>query len=256
MIANAMRFGAGAALAALVFLSWREPVERCWPLDTNPGAWACVGNARPDAAVRPVEAAPARGAAEAELTDGFRRAVLEAAGERLPTPNARLPLPTWLPAGVLGWEAEIHEAAARVDLDPLALAILVSIECPSGNQNCRSHIEPPAVGLTQFMPGTAAAVEQRSGLPCSDRADGVTSLRCGAYHLVELLSMCSALWAEGREANALACAGTGYSAGAGYIPAFRRHVLAGGDPRTAPIPAETRLWVSKALDMWRRAGRN
>ena len=263
MLANAMRFGAGAALAALVFLSWREPVERCWPLDTNPGAWACVGNARPDAAVRPVEAAPARGAAEAELTDGFRRAVLEAAGERLPTPNARLPLPTWLPAGVLGWEAEIHEAAARVDLDPLALAILVSIECPSGNPRCLSSVG--ARGLTQVMPKTARHIQDATGLPCADNPfDGATSLRCGAWYLRECMRLGSALWAPGREAETIGAAGIGYNAGPGRIAGVVAHVKGGGAACAAPPPDDFSLenwqqplsWCRQALDMWRRAGRN
>jgi len=260
MNAGALRFGAGAAFAALILLSMRPPMERCWPLDNNPGAWACVGAARPPGGAKAAELAPSGGRASDALTDDFRQAVLRAAEyvapeDRAPTPNPRTPLPTWLPAGVLRWEAEIHEAAGRVNLDPLALAILVSIECPSGNPLCSSHIVPPAVGLSQFMSGTAAAVAQRSGLPCENRTDPVTSLRCGAYHLVELMRMCSALWSEGREANALACAGTGYSAGPGYIPAMRAHVQAGGDPRTAPIPAETRRWVTSALEMWRKAGR-
>lgn len=244
MIGGAVRAGVWAAFGALIVMLMRAPVEVCRPMPG--GGIMCTGRARPPAGSLPVaEAAPLDRAAAVE-------AII---ADPLPTRRSFVPLPTWLPSGVLGWEAEIHEAAGRVGLDPLALAILVSIECPSGNPLCSSHIVPPAVGLTQFMPGTAAAVAQRSGLPCEDRTDPVTSLRCGAYHLVELMSMCSALWADGREANALACAGTGYSAGPGYIPAIRAHVQAGGDPRTAPIPAETRRWVTSALDMWRKAGR-
>lgn len=244
----------GVAVFALAFVRLTAVqgggLTNCVALTGHPGAVVCNGR------VLAAEAAtvPTGGQAAGELTDAFRKAVTGAAAPR-PTANPQEPLPTWLPVGVLAWEDEIREASARVQLDPLALAILVAIECQSGNPGCRSHIDPPAVGLAQFMSGTAAAVEQRSGLPCSDRTDGPTSLRCGAYHLVELLSMCGALWRQDAEGDALACAGTGYSAGAGYIPAMKAHVRAGGDPRTAPIPAETRLWVSKALDMWRRAGR-
>ncbi len=170
-----------------------------------------------------------------------------------PTANVRLPLPTWLPAGVLRWEAEIHAAAAEAGLDPLALAILVSIECPSGNPNCGSYAG--AVGLSQFMPGTADAVGQRSGIPCWNRTDPAVSLRCGAYHFVELLSMCGAVWQDGRESPALACAGAGYNAGPGYIPAMVRHIQAGGSLRAAPVPGQTQDWINMALDRWAQGGR-
>lgn len=240
-------FAAGVAAVVFVRLTTVQGQGDCVPLPGHPGAVVCGVKVASGGHV--ALAAPLEGAATVETI------LADALATPLPTPNMRAPLPTWLPAGVLMWEDEIREASARVQLDPLALAILVAIECPSGNAGCRSHIDPPAVGLTQFMPGTADAVELRSGLPCSDRTDGPTSLRCGAYHLVELLSMCGALWRQDAEGDALACAGTGYSAGPGYIPAMKAHIRAGGDPRTAPIPAETRLWVSKALDMWTRAGR-
>lgn len=238
-------FWFGAMVAAVVFVrltyvGGQGALDRCYVLPEQPGAIVC--------GARLAHAAPLEGAATVET---ILAGPLPTA---LPTPNHAAPLPSWLPAGVLSWEAEIRTASSEAGLDPLALAILMSIECPSGNANCGSFAG--AVGLTQFMPATADAVESRSGIPCSDRTDGETSLRCGAYHFVELLQSCSELWYHGREGDALACAGTGYSAGAGYIPAFKAHVQAGGDPRTAPIPSETRLWVSKALDMWTRAGRN
>lgn len=237
-------FWFGAMVAAVVFVrltyvGGQGALDRCYVLPEQPGAIVC--------GARLAHAAPLEGAATVET---ILAGPLPTA---LPTPNHAAPLPSWLPAGVLSWEAEIRTASSEAGLDPLALAILMSIECPSGNANCGSFAG--AVGLTQFMPATADAVESRSGIPCSDRTDGETSLRCGAYHFVELLQSCSELWYHGHEGDALACAGTGYSAGAGYIPAFKAHVQAGGDPRTAPIPSETRLWVSKALDMWTRAGR-
>lgn len=237
-------FWFGAMVAAVVFVrltyvGGQGALDRCYVLPEHPGAIVC--------GARLAHAAPLEGAATVET---ILAGPLPTA---LPTPNHAAPLPSWLPAGVLSWEAEIRTASSEAGLDPLALAILMSIECPSGNEHCGSWAG--AKGLTQFMPATADAVESRSGIPCSDRTDGPTSLRCGAYHFVELLQSCSGLWYHGREGDALACAGTGYSAGAGYIPAFKAHVQAGGDPRTAPIPSETRLWVSKALDMWTKAGR-
>lgn len=233
----------GAIVAAWVFMRLVSvdgvALSNCVPIPDQPGAVVCGGRVERRVAL----------AAGAEPT-------LETiiAGP-LPTqkPVSRAPLPTWLPAGVLGWEPEIHEASERAGLDPLMLAILVSIECPSGNPECGSYAG--AHGLSQFMPGTAAAVETRSGLPCSDRMDPVTSLRCGAYHFVELLSMCGAIWSPDAEADAIACAGASYNAGPGYAPVMVAHVKAGGDPKTAPIPAETRRWVTMAVDMWRRAGR-
>jgi len=240
-------FWVGVTVAAIVFVQMvgvttRGPLTNCVELPDHPGAVVCGGRRVARAASAD---APEAATVETILAGPLSTAVL--------TADHAAPLPSWLPAGVLSWEAEIRTASEDVGLDPLALAILMSIECPSGNENCGSFAG--AVGLTQFMPGTAASVEGRSGINCSDRTDGQTSLRCGAYHFVELLQSCGSLWYNGREGNALACAGTGYSAGAGYIPAFKAHVAAGGDPRYAPIPAETRLWVTKALDMWTRAGR-
>ena len=150
-------FWAGSFVAAFVFVRLTSVQMRapdCVPLPGHPGAVVC--GAVP-ARVGVALAAPLEGAATVETI---------IAGP-LPTqkPVSRTPLPTWLPAGVLSWEAEIHEASERAGLDPLMLAILVSIECPSGNPECGSYMG--AHGLAQFMPGTAAAVEARSGLPCS-----------------------------------------------------------------------------------------
>lgn len=239
MIRAAVKVGCWSAALAFFWLVTQPAQPRCVPLAGQAGAVVCGGRVGEAA----VLAAPLHSAATVETI----------LADPLPTPNNRAPLPTWLPAGVLSWEPEIRAAAGRVGLDPLVLAIIVSIECPSGNAACGSYMG--ARGLTQFMPGTADAVAIRSGLPCAERTDGQTSLNCGAYHFVELLSMCGSLWTDGREANAIACAGAGYSAGPGYIPVMKSHVGAGGDPRTAAIPEETRRWVTLALDMWRRAGR-
>jgi len=199
------------------------------------------------------------GQAETTLTGGFASAVQTAAapGAALrfaPTPPP--PLPRTLPQGVLQYEPLIMEAAASVGLDPLALAALVSVECPSGNAGCTSP-GIGAMGLTQFMPGTAAAVAQRSGLPCLAQAyDPETSLRCGAFHFVELLRQCADLWAPGLEGPALACAGSGYNAGPGTIGAFKAAIRSGVPVREAARYSETQRWVTLFLDVWEGAGRH
>lgn len=240
MIRAAVRVGCWSAALAFFWLVTQPAQPRCVPLAGQPGAVVC-GGVSGEAAVL---AAPLHSAATVETI----------LADPLPTPNNRAPLPTWLPAGVLQYEAEIRQAARDVGLDPLALAILAAIECPSGNAGCTSYVG--ARGLAQVMPATAASIELATGYPCRDQAhDPLTSLRCGGWYYVQCLRAAAPLWAEGREVDAIAAAGSGYNGGPGFIPAIVRHVQAGGSVCSAPVPAESQRWCSMAKDMWERAGR-
>lgn len=227
------------AAAALFYLVTRPVPGACVPLPGQPGATVCGG--RVDRGLIAFAAAP-EPTIETILAD------------LLPTVDTDAPLPPWMPAGVLIHEATIKRAARDVGLDPLALAILAAIECPSGNAACTSYVG--ARGIAQIMPQTAATLEMQTGFPCTSMAhDPLTSLRCGASYYVQGLRAASALWRQGREVDAIGAAGIGYNAGNGMIPRVVQHVQAGGYVCDAPVPAESRRWCSMATDMWRKAGR-
>jgi hypothetical protein len=170
-------------------------------------------------------------------------------------PDHDAPFPEWLGAGVMAHERDIRTAARELDLDPLALAILVSIECPSGNAACTSYAG--ARGIAQVMPGTAATIQGVTGYPCATSPhDPLTSIRCGGWYFREGLRQASGVWRAGDEAPALGAAGIGYNAGHGYIGVVVSHVRAGGYVCDAPAPAESRKWCNLFVDAWKRAGRS
>jgi soluble lytic murein transglycosylase-like protein len=121
--------------------------------------------------------------------------------------------------GTTDFEAEINAAATSNGIDPALLKGLVQQE--SGfNPNARSGAG--AVGLTQLMPGTAAA------LGVTDPTDPAQSLQGGARYLREQLDRFG-----GDERLALAA----YNAGPGAVSKY------GG----VPPYAETQGYVNKVL---------
>ena len=123
------------------------------------------------------------------------------------------------PGGTTDFEAEINAAAASNGIDPALLKGLVAQE--SGfDPNARSGAG--AVGLTQLMPGTAAA------LGVTDPTDPAQSLQGGARYLREQLDRFG-----GDERLALAA----YNAGPGAVSKY------GG----VPPYAETQGYVNKVL---------
>ena len=123
------------------------------------------------------------------------------------------------PGGTTDFEAEINAAAASNGIDPALLKGLVAQE--SGfDPNARSGAG--AVGLTQLMPGTAAA------LGVTDPTDPAESLQGGARYLREQLDRFG-----GDERLALAA----YNAGPGAVSKY------GG----VPPYAETQGYVNKVL---------
>jgi soluble lytic murein transglycosylase-like protein len=121
--------------------------------------------------------------------------------------------------GTTDFESEINAAATSNGIDPALLKGLVQQE--SGfDPNARSGAG--AVGLTQLMPGTAAA------LGVTDPTDPVQSLQAGARYLREQLDRFG-----GDERLALAA----YNAGPGAVSKY------GG----VPPYAETQGYVNKVL---------
>jgi soluble lytic murein transglycosylase-like protein len=123
------------------------------------------------------------------------------------------------PGGSTSFDAEINAAATANGIDPALLKGLVAQE--SGfDPNARSGAG--AVGLTQLMPGTAAA------LGVTDPTDPVQSLQGGARYLRQQLDRFG-----GDERLALAA----YNAGPGAVTKY------GG----VPPYAETQGYVNKVL---------
>ena len=123
------------------------------------------------------------------------------------------------PGATTDFESEINAAATSNGIDPSLLKGLVQQE--SGfDPNARSGAG--AVGLTQLMPGTAAA------LGVTDPTDPVQSLQAGARYLREQLDRFG-----GDERLALAA----YNAGPGAVAKY------GG----VPPYAETQGYVNKVL---------
>ncbi len=170
-------------------------------------------------------------------------------------PDYGAAFPAWLGGGVLSHESAIRTAARELDLDPLALAVLVSIECPSGDAACTSYAG--ARGIAQVMPETAATIQGVTGYPCSTAPhDPLTSIRCGGWYFREGLRQASGVWRAGDESAALGAAGIGYNAGHGYIPVALSYVRSGGFVCDAPVPAQSRAWCNLFVDAWKRAGRS
>ena len=193
----------------------------------------------------PLDAAESRGIASESQPD---------TGQGPPAGQAPAAIPDWLGSGVKEHEGAIVAAARELDLDPLALAILVSIECPSGNAECTSYAG--ARGIAQVMPETARSIQGLTGYPCAVSPHGpLTSIRCGGWYFREGLRQASDVWRAGSEAAALGAAGIGYNAGHGYIPVVLSHVRAGGYVCDAPVPAQSRQWCKLFLSAWRKAGR-
>jgi soluble lytic murein transglycosylase-like protein len=121
--------------------------------------------------------------------------------------------------GTTDFESEINAAATSNGVDPALLKGLVQQE---SGFDPNAHSGAGAVGLTQLMPGTAAA------LGVTDPTDPVQSLQAGARYLREQLDRFG-----GDERLALAA----YNAGPGAVAKY------GG----VPPYAETQGYVNKVL---------
>ncbi|GBD42130.1 Soluble lytic murein transglycosylase [bacterium HR39] len=144
-------------------------------------------------------------------------------------------------------DLDVTTAARAAGLDPALLLALARQE---------SRFDPEAVspagalGLTQFLPGTARAVAARSGLPWSPlrlSRDPDYQLRLAAHHLRELLE---------RYGGDLFLAVAAYNAGPARVDRWLREL---GDPRARPreerldwlerIPyGETRDYVQRVVE--------
>ncbi|MFZ5470883.1 MAG: transglycosylase SLT domain-containing protein, partial [Myxococcota bacterium] len=195
-------------------------------------------------------------AGEAASSDELRLAflLLEAMGEAraahsLARQAVRGPLSRMNEENAVAWRlafpgafrASIERHSQAADLDPNLLQALVREES-SFEPSARSGVG--AVGLTQLMPATAAAVAHRLrlGKP-SERllARPELNLRLGAHYLSSLLARF-----DGDAAQAVA----GYNAGPTRVAGWAR----GGplDVWVEEIPiAQTRNYVKRVLSSWR-----
>lgn len=191
--------------------------------------------------------ASAPAAASQALTDSFSSAVLTAAAPR-PTPAVAF-------TGVAAhYQDEIMEGSRTSGVDPLALAILLSIECPSGDPACLSYAG--ARGLFQVMPGTARGIEIATGFPCTSQAyDPQTSINCGSWYFAQQMRLASALWSPGRDSDLLGAAGMLYNGGPGWWPKIRDHMASGGEICSAPVTGQQQSWCTKMVTAWAEAGR-
>ena len=92
----------------------------------------------------------------------------------------------WLPASVQRWDKDINEMAARYDIDPDLLAIIMTIES-GGHPQAESGVG--AKGLMQIMPATAQDIASRyvkQPRQQYDLFDGRTSIEFGAAYLALL----------------------------------------------------------------------
>ena len=88
-------------------------------------------------------------------------------------------LPAWLPETVTRWRKPICQAAGRHGVDPMLLAIVVTVES-GGNPRARSHAN--ALGLGQVVPRWWPAIT-RDG----DWSDPEHNLDVSAYVLADAL---------------------------------------------------------------------
>lgn len=152
------------------------------------------------------------------------------------------------------YREEILQASRETGVDPQALIILLSIECPSGNPSCHSYAD--AQGLFQVMPGTAVEIQSATGWPCVTQPyDPLTSIRCGSWYFAQQMKLASELWVPDYEAPLLGAAGMLYNGGPGHWPKIRQHVAAGGRVCEAPVYQQQRDWCNAFVTAWREAGR-
>lgn len=144
-----------------------------------------------------------------------------------------------VPAEVAAWSPQIAAAAARHDLDPDFVALVVWLES-NGRADARSSAG--ALGLMQLMPSTALAVAQRHGQPApseEDLLDPQRNLDLGCAHLAELADQ---LATEGLDPAAAHRIAVVYNGGPRVLAAWQQG---------AALPQETERYAAAIRDRWR-----
>jgi soluble lytic murein transglycosylase-like protein len=127
----------------------------------------------------------------------------------------------------LPFHPHVREAARQFKVD---IALVHAVIAAESAYNPGAVSEKGAVGLMQVMPGTGA----RYGVRGKDLRDPARNIRAGTKYLADLLAMF-----EGDVELALA----GYNAGEQAVERFGR---------TVPPFAETRAYVPRVLQNWRK----
>ncbi|TWB30502.1 lytic transglycosylase domain-containing protein [Nitrospirillum bahiense] len=152
----------------------------------------------------------------------------------LQPPRPCVTAPPYWQAGIASEVApEIAEAAARFHLPPSLLTALVAVES-AGDPAATSPAG--AMGLTQLMPGTWAAMRARLHLGTS------------AYQVRDNLLAGAAFLSELRERFGTVDALAAYHAGPARVLAHYR--------TGQPLPVATRRYVAQVLGRWTQAPRD
>jgi soluble lytic murein transglycosylase len=140
----------------------------------------------------------------------------------------------------LGYPSELRAAAAEFGVDPLLLAALIRQE---SLWDARAVSIADAVGLTQVIPPTGAAIAQALGRPTfhvEHLFDPALSLRFGAFYLREQLDT------HGSPVRALAA----YNAGPRNAARWAEGAVDDADFVANIDFTETRDYVERVVENW------
>ena len=149
----------------------------------------------------------------------------------------------WIPENVKRWEPTITEMAAKYDLDPNLVAIIMTIES-GGNQQAKSHVG--AQGLMQVMPPTAqdiAAKHLKQPTQQYDIYDPKTNIEFGVAYLAYLRDEFGSS-SQGPSWNTTAeLVAAGYNGGPGAASSLEKG--------NGVSSSETAAYSRDVLNMWR-----
>lgn len=149
----------------------------------------------------------------------------------------------WLPPVLDPWKPMILAAAAKHDVDPEVLAIMMLVES-SGDPNAKSPAG--AVGLMQIMPQTGISIAQERHIAdfnAEKLADPATNIDFGAWYLARQVDTFGKDQAPAQKVELAAAA---YNGGTERV----REYLAG----SKPLSDETTRYKALVTGMWTERG--